>query len=148
MCLPDFETDKTPNDGKPAVDLGLATTIVEESLADPNSTHTVLGRSRMCIADLGVNCTAAEQYTPFQFTSAKPVKLVFRISSDAIAALYKNNQTISRRSRRSSTTEWRCLSARARSRRAATRRSRRPGRVQNKFWVIEAQAPGNGLWGW
>ena len=144
VCIPTFENDKTPDDGKPAEDLGLATTIVEENLAVPNSTHSLLGRSRICIADLGVNCTADEQYAAFQFTLANPVKLVFRISSDAVAALYPTNKKITQVFHdgvalpQCPSTELKgCYTS-------ITENKQGP----NKFWVIEAQAPGNGLWGW
>jgi hypothetical protein len=154
VCLPNFETDKTPNDGKPAVDLGLATTIVEENLDDPNPAgHGLLGRSRICIADLGVNCTADELYTPFAFTLEKPVKLVFRISSDAIAALYKNNQTISKDITQvfhDGVALPLCPAAppAPNQLKGCYTSIKENKQGPNKFWVIEAQAPGNGLWGW
>ena len=54
-----------------------------------------------------------------------------------------------RTSRRSSTTAWRCLCARSHGSRSGCYTSIKENKQgPNKFWVIEAQAPGNGLWGW
>ncbi len=51
ICLPAFQAS--------TVDLGLATTIVEENLDDTNPAgHPNLGRSRVCIATLGQTCGA------------------------------------------------------------------------------------------
>jgi hypothetical protein len=137
ICLPAFATN--------TVDLGLASTIVEENLDDTNPAgHPNLGRSRVCIATLGQTCGAEGSYTPFAFTIAVPAKFAFRISSAALAALYPNDKKITQVFHNGvalpkcpSTEPQGCYTS-----------IDETGTGQNKFWLIEAQAPGNGLWGW
>ena len=85
LCIPEF--DNTPGALVKPIDLGVATKIVEsEASAGTWADHPYLGTSTVCIADLGVNCTTEGDYLPFGFTFAKPVKVAFRISSDALLA--------------------------------------------------------------
>jgi len=146
ICLPDFDPDPNPDDDQPATDPGLASTIVEELLDDTNPAgHPLLGRSRICIADRGANCGAENTYTPFAFLE-EPMRVVFRISSEALVQLYRGDRT-------NTTTITQvfhngvplplCPSAEPQGCYTSIKENKK-----DKVWVIEAQAPGNGLWGW
>jgi hypothetical protein len=136
ICLPSFAASSTY--------LGLAATINEEATAAPGATHSLLGRSRICIAALGQNCGAEGSYTPFAFSIAVPVKLVFRISSAAVAQLHPTNKKITQVFH-DGVALPKCPSSEPKGCYTSIDEQ---GQGQNKFWVVQAQAPGNGLWGW
>ncbi len=80
VCLP-------PPVPKQGPDLGLVTTILE-GVGDPGDPgHQYLGRSTVCVAELGENCDG--DYTPHNFVNDEfgtddPMTLVFRIADAAL----------------------------------------------------------------
>jgi hypothetical protein len=77
VCIPTIPSSAT--------DLGLATTILEQPLQAGNPGHAALGRSDVCVAQLGKNCGAFGTYPPQDFGTTNPLTLVFRIADAALA---------------------------------------------------------------
>lgn len=122
-----------------ATDKGVATTIVEEALDDNNPNgHPGLGRARVCIAALGENCKEDDSHIPFAFSIANPVKFVFRIADAAllkgekITEVFHNGESLPM-----------CPSTNVNGCYTSIQLNNK-----TKVWIVQAQAPGNGLWGW
>jgi hypothetical protein len=149
LCIPEF--DNTPGTLVKPIDLGVATKI-EESAASAGAwaDHPYLGTASVCIADLGVNCAAEGNYVPFTFTFAKPVKVVFRISSDALLNGDKITRVFHAELGGTPTALPKCPAPPALSTNQngcyTSINEIKQGKV--KYYLVEAQAPGNGLWGW
>ena len=133
VCIPTFLLN--------GIDLGLATTILESDADDGNPAgHAGLGSSAVCIAALGQNCGAEGSYTPFVF--ATPVKFVFRISGDALAALEKKDRTITQVFHNGQALPQ-CPSTNANGCYTSITQDKK-----TKDWLVQAEAKSNGLWGW
>ena len=97
-----------------------------------------------------MNCTTEGDYLPFGFTFEKPVKVAFRISSDALLAGDKITRVFHAEQGGTPAALPKCPAPPALSTNQngcyTSIKEIKQGKV--KYWLVEAQAPGNGLWGW
>ena len=97
-----------------------------------------------------MNCTTEGTYPPFGFTFEKPVKVAFRISSDALLAGDKITRVFHAEQGGTPAALPKCPAPPALSTNQngcyTSIKEIKQGKV--KYWLVEAQAPGNGLWGW
>lgn len=78
VCIQEIPDDETN------INFGLATTLVEGPSQLGNPGHAALGRSDVCVAQLGENCGPFNTYPPQEFGTEQPLIVVFRIAEAAL----------------------------------------------------------------
>ncbi len=133
VCIPTIPTD--------ANNLGLATTILEQASQSGDPGHQSLGRSDVCVAQLGQNCGPYGSYDAQDFGTAHPLTLVFRIADAAlpngerITVVYHNGDPLPT-----------CVLSPTNANGCTDSIVRSGGPV--KIWTIVVTSPTNGFYNW